>query len=247
MLEDLRIEIHHANLVLYERGLVDLFRGTVTAFDRQRGLLVVRPRGLDFRGLSPADYLVVSGQDGRVVEGFGDPAIGFEAHMALFEEFPGVEAAVSSHSKYATIWAQAEQAIPCLGLSHAEYFKGDVPVVRVGDDFESASAYYKGSGRAIVDHFRSQKLNPSEMPAALLARDGPVAWGSRALEAARMAVYLESLSETALHTLHLNPSVRRVNGNMVDVLHSHGLSIHDSRDKLVRGALHRKKTILSRR
>ena len=205
MLENLRVAVHEANLQLVENGLVDYFRGSVSGFDQRRGLVVIKPRGVDYNGLTPDRYLVLSGRTGQVVEGTGLPASGIDAHLTLYRNIPKVSSVVCTLSKYATMWAQASREIPCLGVAHAGFFHGAIPVTDPHDDDVDEESYYERTGEQIVHYFDHHEIDPSLIPAILVDRLGPVTWGESPMDAVRNAVYVEILAELAYGTLALNP------------------------------------------
>ncbi|MBC2601941.1 class II aldolase/adducin family protein [Puniceicoccus vermicola] len=206
MLENLRFEVHEATTQLVENGLVDYFRGNISAFDPRRGLVVIKPRGIDYGKLTPESYLVVSARTGQVVEGLGMPATGIDAHLTLYRDLPDIRSIVGTHSKYATMWAQAGRRIPCLGVAHADFFQGEIPITAPNSDGIDESSYYERVGEQIVNHYERTKEDPSLVPAILVDRLGPVTWGASPMDAARNAVYVELLAELAYGTLVLNPT-----------------------------------------
>lgn len=207
MLENLRLAVHEAMLQLVEHGLVDYFRGNISGFDRRRGLIVIRPRGVDHDSLTPDSYLVVSARTGQVVEGLGMPATGVDAHLTLYRDLPDIRAIVGTHSKYATMWAQAGRRIPCLGVAHADFFQGEIPITAPYEDEIDEESYYEKVGEQIVGHYEKTNEDPSLVPAILVDRLGPVTWGESPMDAARNAVYVEMLAELAFGTLQLNPDL----------------------------------------
>ncbi len=208
MLENLRIAVHEATLQLVENGLVDYFRGCISGFDRRRGLVVIKPRGVDYGSLTPDSYLVVSARTGQVVEGLGLPSTGLDAHLTLYRDLPDIRAVVGTHSKYATMWAQAGRKIPCLGVAHADFFQGDIPITTPCEEETEEEQYYAKVGESIVGHYESTGADPTAVPAILVDRLGPVAWGDSPMDAARNAVYVEILAELAYGTLALNPDLQ---------------------------------------
>jgi len=216
MLESLRTAVHEATVQLVENGLVDYFRGTISGFDQRRGLVVIKPRGVEYRSLKPSSYLVLSAQTGQVVEGLSTPATGVEAHLTLYRNLPGVKSVVSTHSKYATMWAQASRKIPCLGVAHAGFFKGDIPIAAFNHDGLNESNYYGIVGDRIVEHYENTKEDPAAVPAILVDKLGPISWGDSPIDAARNAVYVEMLAELSYGTLALNPDSTRLSDDDVN-------------------------------
>lgn len=207
MLESLRVAVHEANMQLVENGLVDFFRGTISGFDRRRGLVVIKPRGVDYRSLKPDAYIVVSARTGQVVEGLGAPATGLEAHLMLYKDLPDIRSVVSTHSKYASMWAQAGRSIPCLGVAHADFFQGEIPIVTPGEEEKKDEGYYNCVGKRIVQYYEATGGEPNLVPAILVDRFGPFSWGESPMDAARNAVYIENLAELAFGTLSLKPDL----------------------------------------
>lgn len=203
MLEHLRHEVHQAILQLAAAGLLDSFHGGVSAIDRKRGLVIVRPRTVDYLGLTDDDYLVMSARYGHVVEGTGEPPQDLALHLALYEAFPGIGSVTGCFSKYATTWAQAGYAIPCLGYFHADHFSGDIPLVDFSASGEDEDLFAAG-GRAIGRFFGQLPEEPLLVGGALLARVGPFTWADSASHAARRAVALEKAAEMAFATFILN-------------------------------------------
>jgi len=208
MLENLRVAVHEANLQLVHNGLVDYFRGSVSGFDRRRGLIVIKPRGIDYESLTPELYLVLSARTGQVVEGVGFPANGLDTHMALYRSLPNIGSVVCTHSKYATMWAQAGMEIPCYGVAHADFFQGPIPCTETTSDDLNEETYYNLVGQSIVNYFEEHKTDPHLVPAILVDHLGPVTWGDSPVDAVRNAVYVEILAELAYGTLALNPEAQ---------------------------------------
>ncbi len=202
MLEALREEVLEANLELVRRGLVLYTFGNASGIARGEGLVVIKPSGVPYEVMKPADLVVVD-LEGRVVEGALRPSSDLRTHLVLYRAFPQIGGVVHTHSRTATAWAQAAQEIPCLGTTHADYFRGPVPVTQPLAAAEIGSDYETSTGEAIVRRLRG--LDPLEMPAALVVNHGPFCWGRTASEAAHHAVILEEIARLALETLLLQP------------------------------------------
>lgn len=210
MLETLRRQVHQATVRLHEDGLADPYRGVLTAYDERRRLAVARPRGLAVDQLSPEKMLVVSGRTGQVVEGGATPAAVVAAHDRIHASFAGIGAVVSTHSRYATMWAQAGRAIPCLGAAHADFFAGPVPLAaRVGEEWP-AESFFEAAAEGVVRLFGEQDLDPATVPGCLVHQWGSFTWGSTVEEALRHASFLETLAECAYGTLVLNPAAEEL-------------------------------------
>ena len=213
MLEALRAEVLEANLEVVRHGLVLYTFGNVSGIDRARGLVVIKPSGVPYRQMRPADLVVVD-LEGKIVEGPLRPSSDLPTHLALYRGFPGIGGVAHTHSRYATAWAQAARDLPCLGTSHADYFHGPVPVTAPLSEEEIRGDYEAGTGEAIVRRF--QGLDPLEMPAALVLYHGPFCWGRSASEAAQHAVILEEAARMAFDTLLLQPAAAPVPRALLD-------------------------------
>ena len=201
MLDQLREEVLHANRELVRRGLVLYTFGNASGFSREEGLVVIKPSGVPYDSLTLRE-LVVADLDGRVVEGDLRPSSALPTHLALYKAFPRIAGVVHTHSTHATAWAQARREIRCFGTTHADYFRGTVPVTEDLTPEEIESDYEWNTGQAIVRRFEG--LDPLAVQAVLVAGHGPFTWGVSATEAAHHAVILEELARTALYTLSIN-------------------------------------------
>jgi L-ribulose-5-phosphate 4-epimerase len=213
MLESLREEVLQANLELVRHGLVLYTFGNVSGMARAEGLVVIKPSGVPYEEMQPSDQVVVD-LEGRVVEGRLRPSSDLPTHLALYRAFPQIGGVAHTHSRYATAWAQAGREIPCLGTSHADYFRGPVPVTAALSAQEIAGDYEANTGAAIVRRF--QGLDPLEMQAALVLHHGPFCWGRSAGEAAYHAVMLEEVARMALDTVVLQPSAAALPQALLD-------------------------------
>ncbi len=202
MLDELRAEVLASNLELVRRGLVIEAFGNASGIDRVRGLVVIKPSGVDYDGLT-VDQLVVTDLDGRVVEGTLRPSSDLPTHLVLYRAFPGAGGVVHTHSRFATAWAQAGREIPCLGTTHADYFPGAVPITAPMDPREIQSAYERNTGEIIVR--RLSDLDPLVTTAVLVHGHGPFCWGPGVPAAAHTAIVLEEVARMAYYTVTLNP------------------------------------------
>lgn len=203
MLEALRTEVYEANLELVRRGLVLYTFGNASGLSRDDGLVAIKPSGVPYERMTPADMVIVD-LDGRVVEGSLRPSSDLATHLALYRAFPSVGGVVHTHSRHATAWAQACREIPCFGTTHADYFHGPVPVTVPLTPAEIESEYEANTGVAIIRLMEAR--DPLGCPAALVASHGPFTWGPSAAAAAHMAVIVEELAAMALQTLLINPA-----------------------------------------
>jgi L-ribulose-5-phosphate 4-epimerase len=202
MLEALREEVLEANLELVRRGLVLYTFGNASGVDRERGLIVIKPSGVPYDRMKPAD-LVVTDLQGKIVEGALRPSSDLDTHAALYRGFPSIGGVVHTHSTHATAWAQARREIPCLGTTHADYFRGAVPVTAPLSQQEVDSDYELNTGEAILRRFAL--MDPLEIPAVLVAGHAPFTWGKTVAEAAYNAVVLEEVARSTALSLGLNP------------------------------------------
>ena len=203
MLEALRTEVYEANLELVRRGLVLYTFGNASGLSREQGLVAIKPSGVSYEKMTPADMVIVN-LDGRVVEGSLRPSSDLATHLALYRAFPSIGGVVHTHSRHATAWAQACREIPCFGTTHADYFHGPVPVTAPLTPAEIDSEYEANTGVAIIRLMEGR--DPLGSPAALVAGHGPFCWGQSAGDAAHMAAILEELAAMAWQTLAINPA-----------------------------------------
>ena len=202
MLEDLKDQVCQANVELAACGLVTLTWGNVSGINRDRDRVVIKPSGVPYERLRPADMVVVD-LEGRVVEGDLRPSSDTPTHVLLYRHFDGVGGVTHTHSRYATMFAQARREIPCLGTTHADHFFGAVPVTRPLTAAEVEADYEGNTGQVIVERFA--ELDPLAMPAVLVAGHAPFTWGKDAAESLKNAVALEAVAEMALGTWRLDP------------------------------------------
>jgi len=221
MLESLKEEVLEANLEIVRRGLVLYTFGNASGIDRASGHVVIKPSGVPYETMRAGDF-VVTDLDGKILEGKMRPSSDLSTHLALYRAFPAVGGVVHTHSRAATLWAQAQREIPCLGTTHADYFYGPVPVAGPLTAEEIQGDYELNTGLAIVRRF--QGMDPLSMPAVLVAGHAPFAWGKDAGGAAYNAVVLEEVAELAWRTLTLNASATPISQEMLDkhFLRKHG-------------------------
>ena len=207
---DLREQVWRANQGLVRAGLVTLSFGNASGVDRQAGVLVIKPSGVPYDELRPDHLVVVSLEDGRVVEGDLRPSSDTPTHLVLYQHFVEIGGVVHTHSTAATAWAQAGRSIPALGTTHADYFHGAVPVTRQMKEDEVAGAYEHETGVVIVETLERLGLSAAGMPAALVASHGPFTWGRDAEDAADNATALEAVAAMASRTMALSPDVEPI-------------------------------------
>lgn len=206
MLEQLKLEVYEANMELPRRNLVTYTWGNVSGIDREKGLFVIKPSGVDYDKLRPED-LVVMDLKGNKVEGSLNPSSDTKTHVVLYNEFPEIGGIVHTHSPYAVGWAQAGRDIPAYGTTHADYFYGPVPCARTLTKEEIDEDYELNTGKVIVETFRSRGINPKYVPAVICRNHGPFTWGKNAAEAVYHSVVLEEVSKMNLFTETINPKV----------------------------------------
>jgi L-ribulose-5-phosphate 4-epimerase len=192
--EALREEVHRANMALARSGLVMGTFGNVSGVDRAAGLLAIKPSGVPYDELRPEHVVPVSLSTGEVVDSDLRPSSDTPTHLELYRAFPSCGGVVHTHSEHATALAQAGLPVRCLGTTHADHFRGDVPVTRALKKAEVARDYEKTTGLVIVETFRRKRLSPEEVAAVLVRSHGPFAWGQDAAEAVENARVLEYLA-----------------------------------------------------
>ena len=197
MLEKLKEDVWKANLQLPRHGLVVFTWGNVSGFDRESGLFVIKPSGVEYDKLRPED-MVVMDLNGNKVEGELNPSSDTPTHVELYRNFPSIGGVVHTHSRRATIWAQSGRSIPAYGTTHGDYFYGAIPCTRAMTPEEIGGEYEKETGKVIVETFTGK--NPDDIPAVLVKSHGPFTWGKDCLEAVHNSVVLEELAMMAWHT-----------------------------------------------
>ena len=202
MLESLKQAVCEANLDLVAHGLVTLTWGNVSGISDDRQHVVIKPSGVPYADMRPEQMVVVD-LEGRVVEGKLRPSSDTPTHVLLYRHFADVGGITHTHSRCATIFAQARVEIPCLGTTHADHFFGPVPVTRPLSAEEVEEAYEANTGHVIVDRFRD--LDPVAIPAVLVAGHAPFAWGKNPSDSVKNAVALEAVAEMALAVRQLRP------------------------------------------
>lgn len=223
MLEELKRQVLEANLLLPKYGLVTFTWGNVSGIDRERGMVVIKPSGVAYEGMTAEDMVVVD-LDGKRVEGKWKPSSDTPTHVVLYKAFPTVGGIVHTHSSYAASWAQAGRGIPCYGTTHADYIYGEVPCVRCLTKEEIDTAYEKNTGSLIVSEFAKRGLDPVAVPAVLCKNHGPFAWGKDPFEAVHNAVVLEEVAKMAYRTETIDPDVKPAPKELQDkhYLRKHG-------------------------
>lgn len=205
MLEELRQAVYASNMELPKRGLVTYTWGNVSGIDRAKGLVVIKPSGVEYDDLTPEMLPVVDLETGKTVEGDLNPSSDTKTHLELYKAFPALGGIVHTHSTFAVAWAQAGRDIPCCGTTHADYFYGPVPCARHLSQEEIDEDYEKNTGLIIVETFRTRGLDPAAVPAVICRSHGPFAWGKDPAQAVYHAAVLEEVAKMALYTRLLDP------------------------------------------
>ena len=206
MLQEVKRQVYEANMLLPKYGLVTFTWGNVSAIDRESGLFVIKPSGVEYESMKPED-MVVMDLNGNRVEGKLRPSSDTPTHLELYKAFPEIGGIVHTHSAYATSWAQAGRSIPCYGTTHADYIYGEVPCVRCLTKEEIDEAYETNTGKLIVSEFKRSKKEIMAVPAVLCKNHGPFTWGKDAKDAVHNAVVLEEVAKMAYRTESINSKV----------------------------------------
>lgn len=225
MLEALKQLVYEANMELPRYGLVTFTWGNVSAIDRETGMFVIKPSGVDYNELKPED-MVVMDLEGRKVEGRYNPSSDTPTHLELYKAFPKIGGIVHTHSSWATSWAQAGRGIPCYGTTHADYIYGEVPCLRCLTAEEIEAGYEKNTGLLITDCFKNKEY--MAVPACLCKNHGPFTWGKDAKEAVHHAVVLEEVAKIAFRCEQINPKAAPAPEELQDkhYLRKHGTNAY---------------------
>ncbi|GKV93101.1 L-ribulose-5-phosphate 4-epimerase [Pectobacterium aroidearum] len=224
MLETLKKQVLEANLALPQHNLVTFTWGNVSTVDRQRGLMVIKPSGVKYSAMTLEDMVVVELESGKVVEGTKKPSSDTDTHRVLYLAFADIGGIVHTHSRHATIWAQAGKDIPAWGTTHADYFYGPIPCTRLMTDEEINGRYEWETGQVIVETFQQRGISPVDVPAVLVNSHGPFAWGKDADNAVHNAVVLEELAYMGIFSRQLTPQLGEMQQTLLDkhYLRKHG-------------------------
>lgn len=214
-LRRLREQVCRANIALADTGLVTGTFGNLSAVDRETGVFVVKPSGVPYAGLTPEDMVAVSIDSGKVVDGYRRPSSDTPTHLELYRAF-SCGAIVHTHSEFATAFAQARQPIVCMGTTHADYFRGDVPVTRPLRPEEVEAEYERHTGLAIVETFRVLAISAQEVPGVLVANHAPFVWGEGPAEAIEHARMLEFVARLNWRAQAVAPTAPRADQHLID-------------------------------
>ena len=206
--------VFDANMELWRRGLVIYTWGNVSQIDRERGLVAIKPSGVPYETMTPDQIVVMDLETGRVVDGNLNPSSDAPTHLELYRAWPEIGGVTHTHSPCATAWAQAGRPIPCFGTTHADYFRGEIPVSRFLTASETEEAYEANTGKVIIEAFEGR--NPVYTPAVLTRGHGPFTWGKSAMDSVHNAVVLEELAKMAMWTVSLSPDQQPVPDHVSD-------------------------------
>ena len=222
MLEELKQKVLEANLMLPKHGLITFTWGNVSAVDREAGVLIIKPSGVEYDGMTADDMVVVSLENGKVVEGRYKPSSDTPTHLALYNAFEGIGGICHTHSRWATSFAQAGVGILPMGTTHGDYFYGTIPCTRAMTPEEIAGEYEKETGNVIIEAFKG--IDPVTIPAVLVKSHGPFTWGKDAADSVHNAVVLEEAAFMNYHAMSINPNVGYMQQELLDkhYLRKHG-------------------------
>ncbi|MGQ7805685.1 L-ribulose-5-phosphate 4-epimerase [Hafnia alvei] len=212
-MQQLKQQVFDANMALPHYGLVTFTWGNVSAIDRDRGLVVIKPSGVPYETMQAEDMVVVDLQ-GNIVEGRYRPSSDTPTHLELYRHYPHLGGIVHTHSTHATAWAQAGLSIPALGTTHADYFFGDIPCTRALTAAEVAGEYELNTGKVIVETLGD--TNPLHTPGIVVYQHGPFSWGKDAVDAVHNAVVMEEVAKMAWIACGINPRLRHIDGYLMD-------------------------------
>ena len=220
MLENLKRQVLEANRMLPACGLVTFTWGNVSGIDREQGLLVIKPSGVEYEDMKPEDMVMVSLESGERVEGRFKPSSDTDTHLALYKAFPALGGIVHTHSRWATSFAQAGKGVPAMGTTQGDYFYGEIPCTRKMTPAEIAGSYELETGNVIIETFQERRLDP----AALVHSHGPFAWGTDPFNAVHNAVVLEEVAFMDFHAMQLTPGLGAMQPELLDkhYLRKHG-------------------------
>lgn len=222
MLDWLRNEVYEANMQLPKHNLVTFTWGNVSGIDRESGLVVIKPSGVEYEELSPENMVVVD-LEGNVLEGKLNPSSDTATHLELYKAFPTIKGIVHTHSPWAVSFAQAGKDIPAAGTTQADYFYGAIPVTRQMKQEKIIEEYEKNTGLVIVETFNERGISPEQMPGVLVNDHGPFTWGTSPTNAVHNSVVLERVAEMTYHTMQINPDKIEMSQ---DLLNKHYLRKH---------------------
>jgi len=231
MLENLKKQVLDANLLLPKYSLITFTWGNVSGIDREKGLIVIKPSGVEYDGMNTEHMVVVELETGKTVDDNLSPSSDTATHLALYKAFPNIGGVVHTHSRWATIFAQAGDGIPALGTTHADYFYGEIPCTRKMSEAEITGEYEAETGKVIIERFSG--IDPDMIPAALVYSHGPFTWGKDAADAVHNAVVLEEIAFMAWHDIMLKQNLSTMQQELLDkhYLRKHGKNAYYGQKK----------------
>lgn len=231
MLEALKQAVFEANLLLPKHNLVTFTWGNVSGVDREKGLMVIKPSGVEYDTMTAEDMVVVDLKTGKKVEGVLNPSSDTDTHVVLYNAFPEIGGIVHTHSRWATTFAQAGRGIPALGTTHGDYFYGEIPCTRKMTPDEIGGKYELETGNVIVETFKDKQ--PNDIPAVLVHSHGPFTWGTDPKNAVHNAVVLEEVAFMAWHALQMRPDLPPMQQELLDkhYLRKHGANAYYGQKK----------------
>jgi L-ribulose-5-phosphate 4-epimerase len=231
--EELKQRVYQANIALVESGLVVLTWGNSSGSDRAAGVMAIKPSGVPYAKLTPADIVVLNIASGEIVDGNCRPSSDTPTHLHLYREFPACNGVVHTHSTFATSFAQAQREIPCLGTTHADNFYGAIPCTRELTPAEIRTDYELNTGRVIVECFTAKRIDPAQVPGVLVAGHAPFAWGETPEKAVENAIVLEFSAQMALNSFAINPQATPLPQVLIDkhYLRKHGPGAYYGQEK----------------
>jgi L-ribulose-5-phosphate 4-epimerase len=216
----LKQSVYEVNMAIVRSGLVVLTWGNASGVDRQedgsRGVMAIKPSGVDYEKLRPDDIVIVSLASGEVVEGTKRPSSDTRTHLELYRAFANIGGIVHTHSLHATAFSQARREIPCLGTTHADHFYGTIPVTRDLTAAEINGDYELETGKVIIERFRAGKIDADDMPAVLVASHAPFVWGKTPQKALENAIALEYVARMQIASWQLNSETKGVGQVLLD-------------------------------
>jgi len=226
MLKKLKKQVYQANLLLPQHGLVTFTWGNVSGIDRKKGLVVIKPSGVEYDNMQVDDMVVVELETGKTVEGSLKPSSDTATHLELYKAFPDIGGIVHTHSRWATTFAQAGCGIMALGTTHGDYFYGEIPCTRKMTKAEIEGEYEKETGTVIIETFKDK--DPNAVPAVVVHSHGPFAWGTDAMNAVHNAVVLEEVAFMNFHAMMLEPGIKPMQQELLDkhYLRKHGANAY---------------------
>ena len=228
MYTELKQRVFSANMLLPKYDLVKFTWGNVSEVDREKGVVAIKPSGVEYDTMTSDDIVVVDLYTGRTVEGRYKPSSDTATHLEIYRSFPQVGGIVHTHSRWATIFAQMKQDVPALGTTHGDYFYGSIPATRDMTKAEIEGEYELNTGKVIVETFAERKINPVDVPGVLVASHGPFSWGKDADNAVHNAVVLEEVAFMAWHTMQLAQGIGPMSRDLLDkhYLRKHGANAY---------------------